>query len=148
MILKLRDRTEIILSKSEAEAVEQMIDQGKEFIKIGPTMIRRTEISSIQEGGITEGDKPIDVDALFANDRTLPAPATPQYQCGYAGTSIQHEINQLIKQRYPTKLKMLADKALRNKIYQELLKKYPNKFCDYKTGAHYCLPNSPQRMAV
>lgn len=133
MILKLTDRTEIQLTDKEAAAVERLIEQGKEFIKIGSTMIKRNQIAQIVPGNITKINP-------FSNVRALQRP-----QC-HAQFSIQREIIMSIRRRMGHDwAKGLRDKKLKAEIYKELRSQKGIKWCDYKTGECYC--SDPEKAA-
>ena len=110
MILKLMDKTEIQLTDHEAQAVEKMVEQGKEFIKIGTTLIKRSQIAQITPGGLPNVD-------IFDNKQKLPE--GPKCHGQY---SIQNEINRIIRNEYDDWPKKIRDTKLREEIRQRLRK--------------------------
>jgi len=128
MILKLIDKTEISLTDREAQAVERMVEQGKEFIKIGTQLIKRSQIAQIIQGNIST--------PVFHEDRALNA---PQYNCVNAGTSIQYEIHRraMKHKNWP---KLVRDKAWREKTRLEIRAEDPDRrWCDNHMNQHACL---------
>lgn len=129
MILKLRDKTEITLSQEEAEAVGKMIEAGTEFIKIGTVMVRRSEIASIQPGGIT-GDAIPDF-----NKKAL-----PENKCN-GQKSIQREISKRLVKKYPTTwAEKVRNKKVRETIRKEIINEDKNaEWCDHVAGTCACV---------
>lgn len=126
MILKLMDKTEIQLSDREAQAVEKMVEQGKEFIKIGTTLIKRSQIAQITPGGIVNAD-------IFEKPAL---PAGPKCRGQF---SIQNEINKMIKSDYPRDwAKRIRDKKFREELRQSLRQQAGVLWCDYKTEECAC----------
>jgi hypothetical protein len=57
VIVKLFDRTQIIISKAEAEQLGRALSKSMDgFVTIKGNMIRKTAIAGIMQGGMTEAD--------------------------------------------------------------------------------------------
>lgn len=63
----LRDGTEMTVNEEQAVAIDRMIDQKQEFMKINDVTLYRTEIRLVKPGGI---DVP-----TFGEDRQIAEPA-------------------------------------------------------------------------
>lgn len=57
MILVLFDRSEVMVSKEQADKIKQMIKNGAEWIEIKGNMYKASAIMIIKQGGYTEADK-------------------------------------------------------------------------------------------
>ena len=65
MIIKLKDRTEIVASINEADKVKQAIENGAVGIELGQKWFRADFVASIMPGGNTEAEY---------NDKQIEAP--------------------------------------------------------------------------
>lgn len=132
MILRLTNKTEIVLTKQESQEIEKLIEQGVEFIKVGDSLIKRTLIAGIFPGGD-------DIKTAVDNQFTLDGKPKCQGQ-----HSIQWAIHQVALRDKTNWPKLVKDKAWREKTRLAIIAKYPNKkWCDYKSNACACVIISP-----
>lgn len=132
MILKLKDRTELVISSQEAEAIQKLLEEGEtDFIHIGKVSVSRSLIAGIFEGGLTEADIPnFEEKALEAGTR-----CRGQY-------SIQWQIAMIAHDEGGPKgwAKLIRDEAWKEETRKRLRAMQPDGWCDYKAGECACEP--------
>lgn len=135
--ITLYDKTEIIVSDDVGSKLMDAIasDTPPEYVTLNGSLYKATTITSIVPTGQLTLDQ--ENEKFKREWNRLPSgPYEPKPLCGRAQTSIQAEINKLIKTKYPTELSKLGDKGIRSKLRKELMNKYPNRFCDYRSSYH------------
>jgi hypothetical protein len=129
----LKDRTEIMVSDKEAEAIkDSMLESLEGYVEIGKELIKKTNINGIQSGGVSEKDLP-----------GFNQIEEPRYNCVNNRTSIQVEVHKrILKINGGKTTTALGDKVLREKIRQKIIAEDSDRiWCDNKKGTHACVEN-------
>lgn len=139
MILKLKDKTEIIITQDEAAAIQKVLEEGSvDFVHIGRSSVSRSLIAGIFEGGLTQADVPnFEQREIDAGKR-----CRGQYSIQLEINNIAHTEGGAVSDLNPKGVKwskLIKDKAWREMVRQQL-RATGQQWCDYRADECACEP--------
>lgn len=139
------DKSEVIVDSAKGEKLKEAITGSNppEHITLNGNVYKVSQITSITASSALPNVQ--DAIKAFEAQPDKQLAEGPQYICG--SNSLQLQIIRYAHER--KEIRKLKDPSYRDKVRQALLKKYPGKYCDYKTGNHVCIDNpSPLKQPV